>query len=563
MIEKLGPYRIERVLGRGGMGTVYAGVHEETGKRAAIKALSFALADDANFRDRFVAEIETLKKLTHGNIVQFYGDGEQDGLLFYVMELVEGRTLQEELQSGRRFDWQEVVQIAIEVCQALKHAHDRGIIHRDLKPANLLRARDGRIKLSDFGIAKLFGATHLTAAGSVIGTADYMAPEQAEGRPVTPRTDLYSLGNVMFTLLARRPPFSGPSVPQVIHSLRYDPPPGVRRFAPQVPAELEQIIQQLLSKNPEDRIPTALAVANRLRALQHGLQRATASSPPGEPKAPPSPESLSHDKPTQILKAEQTPLTEMAPTSVDADVRAISSRGEQPWDEATAIAPKTGDVAEGNASSSRACAPTVAGREPPRATRFTPLTPEARPSTEAPQRPAATSLREHAGTALVALGLLAVVLLAIWGMSPMSADGLYGRIIKTSAQRGPAEAKEDIDQFLARFPQDPRAAEVRGLRMDVECDWLQTRLALRELKSGGFDLEPYEREFLQAVRLRPRQPDRAREALRKFLEAHPPARTSPKDLEQYREAARHILRRLDGPGDKPQAPGGRGQPPAP
>ncbi len=209
MIEQLGPYRIERLLGRGGMGTVYAGVHLETGQRAAIKSLSVAVADDSNLRERFLTEIETLKKLKHPNIVQLYGDGEQDGHLFYVMELVEGQTLQEELQTGHRFDWQEVTTITIEVCQALKHAHDRGVIHRDLKPGNLLRTTDGHIKLSDFGIAKLFGATHLTVAGSVVGTADYMAPEQAEGKPITARTDLYSLGALMFTLLARRPPFHG------------------------------------------------------------------------------------------------------------------------------------------------------------------------------------------------------------------------------------------------------------------------------------------------------------------------------------------------------------------
>src|SRR5688572_29793873 len=224
-MQRLGPYRIERLLGRGGMGTVYVGVHAETGERAAIKALALTPADDQNFRQRFMAEIETLKQLKHPNIVQMLGDGEQDGHLFFVMELVEGRSLQEVLQAGHLFDWCEVVRIAIDICGALKHAHDCGVIHRDLKPANLLQTTDGRVKLTDFGIAKLFGATHRTADGSVVGTADYMAPEQADVRPVTNRLDLYSLGAVMFTLLARRTPFSGGSLPQVIHKFMYEEAP--------------------------------------------------------------------------------------------------------------------------------------------------------------------------------------------------------------------------------------------------------------------------------------------------------------------------------------------------
>ena len=127
--------------------------------------------------------------------------------LFYAMELVDGNSLEEELRSGRVFQWREVAGIGIQTCRALRHAHDRGIIHRDIKPANLLLTKDGQIKLSDFGIARLFGFTRLTAAGNVLGTVEYMAPEQADGRPATPRTDLYSLGGVLYCLLARRPPF--------------------------------------------------------------------------------------------------------------------------------------------------------------------------------------------------------------------------------------------------------------------------------------------------------------------------------------------------------------------
>ena len=134
-LERLGPYRIEKLLGRGGMGAVYAGLNEATGDRAAVKVLAAHLSDNADFRERFSGEVETLKKLKHPNIVQLLAYGEEGGHLFYVMELVDGRSLQDELQAGRRYDWREVARIGVEVCRALKHAHDSGVIHRDLKPA--------------------------------------------------------------------------------------------------------------------------------------------------------------------------------------------------------------------------------------------------------------------------------------------------------------------------------------------------------------------------------------------------------------------------------------------
>lgn len=246
--EQLGPYRIVRTLGRGGMGAVYEGIHVDTDEPAAIKILSGALAQEPDFRQRFEAEIETLKKLYHPNIVQLFGFGEQDEYLFYAMELVDGSSLEEELRQGRVFDWREVARIGIETCRALRHAHDRGVTHRDIKPANLLVSADGRVKLSDFGIARLFGNTRLTAAGNVLGTAEYMAPEQAEGRPVGPRTDLYSLGAVLYCLAARRPPFRAGSLPEMLQKHRTAQPDPVRRHAPDTPAELDRIILQLLRR---------------------------------------------------------------------------------------------------------------------------------------------------------------------------------------------------------------------------------------------------------------------------------------------------------------------------
>ena len=164
------------------MGTVYEGVHAETGEPAAVKLLAESLVHEPDFRHRFEAEIETLRKLNHPNIVRLFGFGEEGEHLFYAMELVTGSSLEKELGRGRIFSWREVLGIGIELAQALRHAHDRGVIHRDIKPGNLLLTAEGQVKLSDFGIARLFGSRGQTTAGSVLGTAEFMAPEQADGR---------------------------------------------------------------------------------------------------------------------------------------------------------------------------------------------------------------------------------------------------------------------------------------------------------------------------------------------------------------------------------------------
>jgi serine/threonine protein kinase len=271
MLKQLGPYIIDKQIGRGGMGFVYAAHHEDTNEVVALKMLSLGFADDENFRSRFSLEIETLKQLRHDGIVEIFGFGEQDGILFYSMELVDGPSLYDLLKSDGPVAWRDVVRMTIEICHALKHAHDRGVIHRDLKPSNLIVSSSGSVKLVDFGIARLFGSAQLTADHAVVGTADYMSPEQAEGQRPTVRSDLYSLGAVMYALLSGKPPFSSPSIAQVIHKLRHDPPPSLLDAQLNIPRELNHIVAQLLSKNPEDRVPTPLAVIHRLQAMQHAL----------------------------------------------------------------------------------------------------------------------------------------------------------------------------------------------------------------------------------------------------------------------------------------------------
>ena len=270
--EFLGPYRIGVPLGRGGMGTVYAAVHEKTGQPVAVKLISDSVADEEKFRRRFDAEIKSLQCLSHVGIVRIYGFGEEHGHLFYSMELVKGDSLQKVIRTEKRLEWRTTIDVAIQVCAALKHAHDIGVIHRDLKPANLVVDEQWNVKLVDFGIAKIFGDSN-TLAGSLLGTADFMAPEQATSEGITQRTDLYALGSVMYAMLAGRAPFTGKSITQVINSLQRDRPVPIDMIQPDLPEELVELIHQLLEKEPSKRPPTALAVMNRLKAMRMGLDR--------------------------------------------------------------------------------------------------------------------------------------------------------------------------------------------------------------------------------------------------------------------------------------------------
>jgi serine/threonine-protein kinase len=271
--ERLGKWVIYKELGRGGMGRVYL-AHEELGERqAALKVLAPELAQDAGFLHRFQREIDALSVLNHPNIVKFYESGFEQGLYFYVMEYVEGQSLEDILQEQHRLPWQEVLDAALQICPALKHAHDHGIIHRDIKPPNLLRTPAGVIKLSDFGIAKVFAGTHLTATGGVVGTAEYLSPEQAAGKPVTKRSDLYSLGVVLYTLLTGRTPFEGETYLELLHKHCYAQFDRPQRIVPEIPYELDEAVCQLLEKDPANRPADCLVFGRQLERIRARLDR--------------------------------------------------------------------------------------------------------------------------------------------------------------------------------------------------------------------------------------------------------------------------------------------------
>ena len=263
----LGPFRIFEVIGRGGMGAVYEAVHTETHEKVAIKVLLFPIEEDEELRLRFEVEIETLKKLRHQNIVRLFGFGEEQPVIYYVMEFIDGQSLQQELRKKRFFTWGEVCKIGLEISQALKHAHDRGIIHRDIKPANILLEYSGDVKLSDFGIAHIYGANRLTSVNSVVGTLEYMSPEQSLAGPIGPKTDLYSLGAVLYTLLAGTPPHQAKTLAEILQKHQSGPPPKISTIRPDVPEAFEAIITELLNIKPENRPTNAYILTRRLQTV--------------------------------------------------------------------------------------------------------------------------------------------------------------------------------------------------------------------------------------------------------------------------------------------------------
>lgn len=547
--EQLGPYKLGRKLGRGGMGTVYEAVNVHNNQPAAVKLLNPHLADEEGFRDRFGVEIETLKKLRHPNIVRLYGHGEQDGHLYYAMELVRGENLEEELQAGRRFDWRETTKTGIKLCRALKHAHDHGVIHRDLKPANLILQEDGEVKLTDFGIARLFGNTRLTADGGLIGTAEYMAPEQAEGKLVTYHVDLYSLGCVMFAMLAGRPPFRSKSLPEMLQLQRFAEPPSVSQYAADVPAELEGIIARLLSKTPHERAANADLVARQLAAMEHGLSMPRREAPGDEaPDASPQVNSLASLK----TRADETRLPP-PPYDPNAPTRIAAAESDEhrvlppalPLQRAAVTAPfdaHTVDVTGGPADDDIGLE-TVAA--PPGRNRFV--------TVEEEERLRELERRRDRGPVVAQIVSLSISLALLVGLGwyflkAPSADQLYARIEERATDENPErllEAADDVASFLARFPDDERAAQLQKYQDEIELLQLERRFNRRSRQlTRDSSLLPIERDYIEAVNHLSTDPQRTMAELEAIAGAYGGAGSRSDGESQVLELARRQLKRL-------------------
>jgi serine/threonine protein kinase len=294
-VGTLGPYRVLKLLGRGGMGAVYAALDTRLNRRLALKVMLPRYAADPSAKERFLREARAAAQITHDNVVTVYEADERDGVPYIAMQFLEGYPLDEYLRKKGSPSLPQIIRIGRETAAGLAAAHKLGLVHRDVKPGNLwLEAPHGRVKVLDFGLAKPLDAeVELTKSGAVVGTPAYMSPEQARGQKVDHRSDLFSLGAVLYRLGTGRLPFEGPTTMSVLMALGTEEPVPVRELNPAVPAPLAAVIHQLLAKKPGDRPASADEVVKRLRAIANGTAVAA-------PLAEPVPEARSVSAPMQV-----------------------------------------------------------------------------------------------------------------------------------------------------------------------------------------------------------------------------------------------------------------------
>ncbi|MBJ31920.1 MAG: serine/threonine protein kinase [Acidimicrobiaceae bacterium] len=285
-----GRYELHRQVARGGMADVYLARDLLLDRPVAVKVLFDQFSRDPNFVERFRREAQAAANLNHPNVVSVFDWGEEQGTYFIVMEYVEGRSLAEILRTDGPLPADRAAEVASDIAAALAFAHRNGLVHRDVKPGNVLVTASGHVKVADFGIATaMVGARNdLTQSGSVMGTAAYFSPEQAQGRPVDPRSDLYSLGVVLYEMLLGRPPFTGDTPVAVAYRHVQDQPLGLRAAGAPVAESLEAITLKLLAKNPVNRYPTSEDLRNDLKRYRDGAHDLRAVPPPAIP-SPSSP----------------------------------------------------------------------------------------------------------------------------------------------------------------------------------------------------------------------------------------------------------------------------------
>src|ERR1041385_2548070 len=284
-LESISRYKILEKLGSGGMGDVYLAEDMKLGRKVALKLLAQELTQNRDRLSRFDQEAFAASGLNHPNILTIYELGDEGGRHFIATEYIEGQTLRKRLQTTP-MDIVEVLDVAIQIAGALEEAHAASIIHRDIKPENVMIRRNGHVKVLDFGLAKLMErpepeqadteavtrALVQTDAGMVLGTSQYMSPEQARGKPVDARTDIWSLGVVMYEMATGRPPFHGETKTDVIVAIARNEPPPIARFAPNAPPEFEWIVLKALRKDVDERYQTIKELESDVKKLKQRIE---------------------------------------------------------------------------------------------------------------------------------------------------------------------------------------------------------------------------------------------------------------------------------------------------
>ena len=277
MISRLGRYEIIGELGQGAMGIVYKAKDPLIDRIVAIKTISLNLATDEKEENeaRFYQEAKAAGRLSHPNIVTVYDVGKSGDVAYIAMEFLEGRELRDILNDGDRLPVDQVLDIVVQVALGLAYAHDYGIVHRDVKPSNIMVVRDGHAKITDFGIARMASASIRTQTGMVMGSPKYMSPEQVMGKPTDQRSDIFSLGVMLYEMLTGQTPFAGENISTIMYQTLNAVPPPPNTLNPEVPGMLNFIVAKALAKGLDDRYQNAKEFANDLRACRDTLPRSS------------------------------------------------------------------------------------------------------------------------------------------------------------------------------------------------------------------------------------------------------------------------------------------------
>jgi eukaryotic-like serine/threonine-protein kinase len=355
----IGNYKIEEKLGEGGMGAVYRGVDTMLDREVAIKALRPELASQTSVVERFRSEAVTLAKLNHPNIATLYTMFRQGEELYMVLEFVRGETLDGILQRRGALPAEEAIPVFCQVLDGIDHAHELGIVHRDIKPANMMLTEKGTLKVLDFGIARLLGSARMTRAGNIIGTLEYMAPEQVKGQETDGRSDIYALGMMLYEVLTGRLPFQTENEFELMKLQTEVMPDSPRALNPNIPEAVEEAIMRAIQKNPDERFQTAgefrallLEAGFGAQGTMHGLT-GTHKKLPTHPSRP----AISASGAVSASTANEPKATRLGAANPPADVKATRLGASAATAATASNAPKAtrlGTAAQPNAQAENA-----------------------------------------------------------------------------------------------------------------------------------------------------------------------------------------------------------------